>query len=236
MADTDFDFEILETLALRDGGFIHLQRHVTRMQDAARHFGRPCTDAVLEQALQQLRQAHASGHWRVRLALEATGRIQTQAAPLPPSATPVRLALADRPIANAVARGDWVRFKTSRRAHYDSLQPTDASVFDTVLHNEDGEITEGTRGNIAVLLAGRWVTRRCPAACCRRGPRGGAGRGPRGGAPGAAGRSAARAGLGLRQQPARLAAGGSALNCRPGPRAELMVFRDGFHKVMSDNR
>ncbi|KAI5933477.1 Bifunctional 3'-phosphoadenosine 5'-phosphosulfate synthase 2 [Manis javanica] len=42
-------------------------RHVTR-EDAARHFGRPCTDAVLEQALQQLRQAHASGHgacaWR----------------------------------------------------------------------------------------------------------------------------------------------------------------------------
>lgn len=31
-------------------------------------------------------------------------------------------------------------------------------MFDTVLHNEDGEITEGTRGNIAVLLAGRWVT------------------------------------------------------------------------------
>lgn len=158
MADTDLDFDILETLALRDGGFIHLQRHVTRMQDAARHFGRPCTDAVLEQALQQLRQAHASGHWRVRLALDATGRIQTQAAPLQPSATPVRLALAGRPIANAVAHGDWVRFKTSRRAHYDSLQPTDASVFDTVLHNEDGEITEGTRGNIAVLLAGRWVT------------------------------------------------------------------------------
>ena len=53
MADTDLDFDILETLALRDGGFIHLQRHVTRMQDAARHFGRPCTDDVLEQALQQ---------------------------------------------------------------------------------------------------------------------------------------------------------------------------------------
>src|SRR5256885_9285658 len=49
-------------------------------------------------------------------------RSQTQAAPLPPSATPVRLALAARPIANAVAHGDWVRFKTSRRAHYDSLQ------------------------------------------------------------------------------------------------------------------
>jgi para-aminobenzoate synthetase/4-amino-4-deoxychorismate lyase len=156
MADTDFD--ILETLALRDGRFVNLQRHLARMQDAARHFGRPCADAVLEQALQPLRQAHGSGDWRVRLALDAGGQVQTQAVPLPPSAMPVRLALAGRPLANAVARGEWVRFKTSRRAHYDSLQPADASVFDTVLYNEDGEITEGTRGNIAVLLDGRWAT------------------------------------------------------------------------------
>ena len=158
MADTGFDFDILETLALRDGRFVNLPRHLARMQDAARHFGRPCTDAVLEQALQPLRLAHPGGDWRVRLALDAAGQIQTQAVPLPPSATPVRLALAGRPLPNAVAHGDWVRFKTSRRAHYDSLQPTDASVFDTVLYNEDGEITEGTRGNLAMLLDGRWVT------------------------------------------------------------------------------
>ncbi|WP_234638540.1 aminotransferase class IV [Delftia tsuruhatensis] len=156
MADTDFD--ILETLALRDGGFVNLERHLARMREAARHFARPCADATLEQALQGLRQAHGQGDWRVRLALDAAGRVQTQAVALPASATPVRLALAERPIANAVARGQWVRFKTSRRAHYEALQPVDACVFDTVLHNEDGEITEGTRGNVAVLLDGRWVT------------------------------------------------------------------------------
>ena len=158
MADTDFD--ILETLALRDGSFVNLARHLARMQAAARHFARPCTDAVLQQALQALRDGpgHGQGDWRVRLALDAAGQVQTQAVPLAPSVTPVRLQLAGQPIANAVARGQWVRFKTSRRAHYEALQPVDASVFDTVLHNEDGEITEGTRGNIAVLLDGRWVT------------------------------------------------------------------------------
>jgi para-aminobenzoate synthetase/4-amino-4-deoxychorismate lyase len=36
-------------------------------------------------------------------------------------------------------------------------------VFDTVLWNEEGEITESTFGNIAMLLDGRWVTP--PLAC-----------------------------------------------------------------------
>jgi len=51
-----------------------------------------------------------------------------------------------------------VRFKTTRRAHYDAFTPTDPAVFDTVLWNPQGEITERTRGNLAFLLDGRWVT------------------------------------------------------------------------------
>ena len=31
-------------------------------------------------------------------------------------------------------------------------------MFDTVLWNEAGEITEGTFGNVAALLDGRWIT------------------------------------------------------------------------------
>ena len=61
------------------------------------------------------------------------------------------------------ARGEFVRHKTTRRAHYDRFTPTDPAVFDTVLWNADGEITECTRGNIAFLLDGQWVT---PAADC----------------------------------------------------------------------
>ena len=31
-------------------------------------------------------------------------------------------------------------------------------MFDTLLFNEAGELTEFTRGNVAVLLDGRWIT------------------------------------------------------------------------------
>ena len=157
------DFEILETLALRGGVFHNLDRHLARMQFAAQHFARPWSDVVLDKALAQLRQAKPEGDWRVRLALDAAGAVQTQAVALSPTATPVQLQLAASPMVNAVAHGPWVAFKTSRRAHYEAFAPTQAGIFDTVLYNEDGEITEATRGNIAMQLAGRWVTP--PLAC-----------------------------------------------------------------------
>jgi branched-subunit amino acid aminotransferase/4-amino-4-deoxychorismate lyase len=51
-----------------------------------------------------------------------------------------------------------VRFKTTRRAHYEALAPCEPGVFDTLLWNRHGELTECTRGNVAVQLDGRWVT------------------------------------------------------------------------------
>ncbi len=61
------------------------------------------------------------------------------------------------------AHGESARFKTTRRAHYDAFAPTQPGVFDTLLWNAEGEITECTRGNVALLIDGRWVTP--PLAC-----------------------------------------------------------------------
>lgn len=157
------DFEILETLALKDGGWQNWPLHWARLQIAAQHFGYPLHQAELEARMQAQQQKHAAGDWRVRLALDARGQVQIAVVPLPPSATPVRLEMARQPIANSVAQGDFVRFKTSRRAHYDAFSPQSAQAFDLVLHNENGEITEGTRGNVCMRLDGRWVTP--PLAC-----------------------------------------------------------------------
>jgi len=58
---------------------------------------------------------------------------------------------------------EFTRFKTTHRAHYDAFAPTHPSLFDTLLYNPRGELTECTRGNIAVLLDGQWLT---PALHC----------------------------------------------------------------------
>lgn len=154
-------FELLETLALRDGVLRHLPLHLERMADAARHFGTPWDAQRAHKALQAVASTHPHGSYRVRLLLSAQGHFAAQAFAMAETPQPVHLQLAAVPLDDA--HSEFVRFKTTRRAHYEALAPTDPAVFDTLLFNRAGELTECTRGNIAVLLDGRWVTP--PLAC-----------------------------------------------------------------------
>jgi para-aminobenzoate synthetase/4-amino-4-deoxychorismate lyase len=154
-------FSLLETMALQDGRFRQLDAHLARMQGGATHFATPWDEARVRACLQAVALEHPSGVWRVRLLLDAHGAPQAQAYALAEIPARVRLQVADRPLAEA--HGEFVRFKTSRRAHYDAFTPTDAAVFDTLLWNPQGEITECTRGNVALQIGGQWVT---PALAC----------------------------------------------------------------------
>ena len=155
-------FALLETLALEEGCYRHLQAHLARLSAAAAHFAYPLAMPAVQQQLDALAQQHPQGLWRVRLQLDAQGRCQIESQPLAATSTPVRLALAAAPL--ALAHSEWVRFKTTRRAHYAAFAPAPGSgVFDTILYNSAGEITETTFGNIAALLDGRWLTP--PLAC-----------------------------------------------------------------------
>jgi para-aminobenzoate synthetase/4-amino-4-deoxychorismate lyase len=154
-------FDLLETLALENGQLRHAAEHLQRLAGAAAHFGYPWDAARVSQCLQALAQAHPQGAWRVRLLLGADGAARAEAFAMEASPASVRLQLAERPLMEA--HGEFVRFKTTRRAHYDAFTPTAPGVFDTVLWNAEGEITECTRGNVAMLLDGRWVTP--PLAC-----------------------------------------------------------------------
>jgi len=149
-------FDLLETLALDNGQLRHAAAHLRRMAGAAAHFGFAWDEAAVRQCLQPLAQAHPQGVWRVRLLLGARGRARAEAFAMNASPALVRLQLATRPLEEA--HGEFVHFKTTRRAHYDAFTPTAPGVFDTVLWNAEGEITECTRGNVAMLVDGRWVT------------------------------------------------------------------------------
>ncbi|MGH6638588.1 MAG: aminodeoxychorismate synthase component I [Polaromonas sp.] len=149
-------FELLETLALEEGCWRDAPAHLARMAGAAAHFGYPWDAAHVDECLRQLRNAHPAGRWRVRLRLDDAGQARAEAYALDLTPTPVRLQLAAS--AFAEADSEFVRFKTTRRAHYDALASSEPGVFDTLLWNRHGEITECTRGNVALLLDGRWVT------------------------------------------------------------------------------
>ena len=154
-------FALLETLAMHGGMLQHADAHLARMAASAAHFGFAWRPTAVQQAFTVLCQQHPSGDWRVRLLLNAAGTPQVQAYAQPATPTTVCLQLANRPLLQADS--EFVRHKTTRRAHYEQFAPTDNAVFDAVLWNTRGEVTECTRGNIALLLDGRWIT---PAAHC----------------------------------------------------------------------
>lgn len=154
-------FELLETLRLEEGVLRDSSRHLARMERAARHFSYPFAQARIEATLAQVLQAHPQGTWRVRLLLTATGECRAEAYALAERPARARLVLAERPLEEA--HGEFVRFKTTRRAHYEVFAPQTPGIFDTLLWNEDGQLTECTRSNVAVQFGNCWVT---PALSC----------------------------------------------------------------------
>jgi para-aminobenzoate synthetase/4-amino-4-deoxychorismate lyase len=103
----------------------------------------------------------ASSQWRVRLQLDAQG--VPFAEKFIQNNTPAQVLLAQAAIPFEASTSEFTRFKTTHRAHYEAFAPSDPAVFDTLLYNAQGELTECTRGNIAVLLDGQWLT---PARHC----------------------------------------------------------------------
>jgi len=153
---TSQEFELLETLALDKGQYRHLDLHLQRMHTAAQHFTYDWNEIEVKAALAQLAARYPKGLHRVRLRSNAKGQVNAKAFALQEVTQSLQLRLAKSPMEEA--HSEFVRFKTTRRAHYDAFTPTDAADFDTLLFNANGQLTECTRGNIALLIDGQWLT------------------------------------------------------------------------------
>jgi para-aminobenzoate synthetase/4-amino-4-deoxychorismate lyase len=147
-------FKLLETLRLEHGIFHNLAAHLARLARAARHFGYPFDEIHIRQVVADLNTDLAT--WRVRLQLDSNGLVQAEKFIFNSTVAPVTLALAAIPF--EASKSEFTRFKTTHRAHYEAFAPSHPEVFDTLLYNAAGELTECTRGNIAVLLDGHWIT------------------------------------------------------------------------------
>jgi para-aminobenzoate synthetase / 4-amino-4-deoxychorismate lyase len=179
------EFELVETMAAEAGVILRLDRHLRRMARSAAYFDFPFPDAAIRRALADTAPEPAGsggGSRRVRLTLAGDGRFQIVDGPLgvvgaeaPGSAdgspdterdSAARPLGAERaaPLPVAVARsavhsGDRFLFhKTTHRAAYDAALADSPGVFDVLLFNERGEVTEFTRGNVVAELDDRRVT------------------------------------------------------------------------------
>lgn len=150
MADA---FELLETIRWTPGqGFFLLNRHLTRLERSARHFGYTYNAADLASALDRTVASSADAQ-RVRLLLSHNGTARVECTRLDPVTTPARVVFADAPINSSDI---FLAHKTTNRRVYDAAKRPDAD--DVILWNADRQVTETTIANIVADIGGRKVT------------------------------------------------------------------------------
>jgi para-aminobenzoate synthetase/4-amino-4-deoxychorismate lyase len=154
------DYDLLETLRLHRGRWWLLAGHQRRLEGSARELGFAFDHDAIAAALRTAVGEHPAGDWRVRLTLSPSGRVRTEAFPLECTPTGALIALAASPVSSA---DPWLRHKTTRRDTYESRACGRPGIFDTLLFNERGELTEFSRGNVVVELDGERLTP--PLAC-----------------------------------------------------------------------
>lgn len=153
------DFSLFETMAVsRRDGCVLLERHLQRLAQSARYFHFALNEAMLREAIQRT-VAHLPDAvtYRLRLQLNQNGRFDITTTPLTPLTIPAGLLIAPDAMQ---AENIFLRHKTTQRARYDAAwkaaEAQDA--FDMLFCNQYGEVTEGARSNIFVLIDGCWMT------------------------------------------------------------------------------
>ena len=154
---------LVETLRWqRDGGYVLLDRHLSRLASSAAWFTLPYDEDQVRAFLGDAARGFDMRPMRVRLLLDEDGGLTVTSQPLPdrPDAAPplpLRWRFATQPVSSA---DPFLYHKTSRRPLYDdALARARADGFDEVLfRNEFGELTEGAWSNLFVRRGGRLLT------------------------------------------------------------------------------
>ena len=146
---------LIETLRA-DAPADRVTRHLARMARGAAALGWAFDAGAARAAV-----AAAAGPLRLRLTLDAAGRIAATTGPLPPAATVWRVGLAAQRL-----RSDdpWLSLKSSRRAAYDAARAALAPGLDeAILLNERDEVCDGT---ITTVFFDRGQGMRTPPLSC----------------------------------------------------------------------
>jgi para-aminobenzoate synthetase/4-amino-4-deoxychorismate lyase len=149
-------FDLLETLRLEEGTYARLERHLERLIASASYFDIPLSAEGVRSALEEHARVYSSGARRVRLLVSPEGKVRVESDPLPlPSQASLPVALASQPVSRS---NRFLYHKTTYRSLYEAHRAAHPDVFDVLLWNEEGELTEFTIGNLVIEMDGcRWT-------------------------------------------------------------------------------
>ncbi len=150
------EFQLLESLLLEEGDYFLLEEHLLRLKRSARYFDFSCNLANVKKELLEFSSQHATGRLKVRLMLARNGDITIQGNFISKQAQVLPVILANKPLKK---ENPFLYHKTTHREVYSQFQfHKPADVFDVLLWNEEGELTEFTNGNVVLEIDGQLWT------------------------------------------------------------------------------
>ena len=136
-------------------GFIRLDRHLARLNDAARQLGYPI---ALHEIKSELGDLVANHPLRVRLTLSATGEFNIETEPFKELSTPIKIALSAAPLSQTVQE---TRYKISAREFYDRERArlqAETGCDEVLFFNPHGDLCEGSFTSVFIEKDGTLFT------------------------------------------------------------------------------
>lgn len=157
--------DLIETMRVdSDGRIPLLGGHMARLKASCLAVGHPWDEAAIRgDVLTAAGTAEGAGPHRLRLLHHADGRWTIQTSPLPDLPAPQGVCLWSARLASGEP---LLRHKSTHRPWYDDITQWLAShpdIFDALFCNERGELCEGSRTNVHLMLGGVWFTP--PVSC-----------------------------------------------------------------------
>ncbi|MFP7478255.1 aminodeoxychorismate synthase component I [Terribacillus saccharophilus] len=142
------DFKLLETIAYSNGDFLLEDKHIHRLLQSAEYFSIPIEENAVRKLLHQHQIEHPVESHRIRLVADKTGQLELFYSSMPALIEKKqKFALAAAPIDKT---NRYYYHKTTYRKIYEDYKAKNTDVFDTLLWNEAGELTEFTIGNLVM--------------------------------------------------------------------------------------
>jgi para-aminobenzoate synthetase/4-amino-4-deoxychorismate lyase len=146
------EFSLIETMlwTLGDGYFL-FEKHIERMRDSADYFNFPFSRNELESQLNEISRQFNSPQ-RVRVLLDKSGRLSIESTEYLGQKNFFKVCLAEQPVNS---NNPFLFHKTTQR---DAYPPIPTGFNDVLLHNESGDLTEFTIGNLVAEMDGELLT------------------------------------------------------------------------------
>ena len=166
-------FSLFETMRMENGEIYLLERHLARLENSARHFWFNFSPESPENralhalgtnsqslysaaifSINAMKESAPIGVWRIKLTLNNQGECHVERFLLDCTPAAPTIQFAHSPISR---HDEFVQHKTTRREVYNAHSPPDG-VWDTLLYNEENEITEFIRANVVLDIDGERFT------------------------------------------------------------------------------